>query len=281
MRSLAFTLKRGVNVVLFTRQLLGTQLPLLFQSKKIAYEVMLVQTNVIAVDDDYLALGSYNWLGKKHTKTKAETLVIESALLTSLFLDLGLQSGANQHCVSEYTLGEPANLSVISSHEQHRAHLIDLIQDAQSRVVICLPHIWSIANISFDFDRDTLNHLEQKQVELIFVCKIDDPRLDEFRQYFEQCYSLYISVITLDHIQTNTVIIDDDKICEGTINWFNDSQAHDTSILITVSVAVELVTHFNASHIGRKITEHFASPTLSSLSPSLSGGYYNEGSPSL
>ena len=266
--------------------------------QRVSYSETFTHSKILAVDNCLVALGSFNWLSIKndHSNTGTEgTIVCRGAVCEQIISDLWkhlknyrnyqfenfkniekFENNPLHHCAIEYDLDENSRLTYFPTLELHRAFIRNIFNVAMTRIIICSPFISSTGNFRDDIDHQLLQEASDRGVEIFFICSENDPYIREFQHFLGQLNSTNIHLILINNFHLKTVIIDDQKISEGSFNWLSAtrdrfSQYHnqETTFLVSGLKAKNLIEHFFQFEIGQSILmRHFSKPKLISKSKS-------------
>jgi hypothetical protein len=114
---------------------------------------------------------------------------------------------------------------------------------AKKRVIFCSPYISSKCNYQLDFSKELIKETLDRKVFVFFICRKEDYGLFGFREHIKDflnnstyihlsnlifiCFSNYLcknAIVEFPEIHFKTMIVDEDKISEGSFNWLSASR---------------------------------------------------------
>lgn len=236
-------------------------------------------SKILAVDDNLIAIGSFNWLSgidDRYPDNSNGSIVCCGDICTELKQELwkhikhyrDLQFGRfwqaekfernpDNSSSLEYKIKENSTLTYIPSLEQHQLFLQKIFTTAQHRIIICSPFISYNGVFAEDIHPGLLRQTAQRGVEIFFICLHDAPSLPKFREFLKLAHSPNIHLIPAAGFHLKTVIVDNQTITEGSFNWLSavrdstsDSHNHEVTLVVDGHMAKELIAHFYRSKLG-------------------------------
>lgn len=240
-------------------------------------------SKILMIDNRSIAIGSFDWLCALREQDSVAcdgTIVLTGSIDNIIFEDF--QNNLKDACdfftdtfptnkklrlikpntTTQYYRFQPDSLLAhISTTDGYKLHYVQSLQMAKKNIIICTPIITNFFLQNTDLKQ--LHYLDQNKVELIFICNKNDPKLKKFIDYLSYIGSTHIHVLTMNNLHLNTIIVDDNRISEGSFNWLSQEKQHHSTIEVSGDLAKNMVEQFYTSAVGKIIMEYIFSLPLS------------------
>ena len=108
----------------------------------------------------------------------------------------------------------------LSTLQQHREFIRQAFEDANERIVFCSPFINFDSRFLSDFTCERIQGALDRGVQVVFVIGVDR-YINRFKGHFESVNNHYLfRIICRSNFHNKTVIVDN-RIGEGSFNWFS------------------------------------------------------------
>ncbi len=240
-------------------------------------------SKILAVDKNYVAIGSFNWLSDFNSRYEFSangSLVCQGDYCRDLIEDLwrylkhsrNIQYGnfglvkrfeKNHNHYKSYKISQNSNseLTYLTNLEQYQEFFLHSFYQAKKRLIICSPFLSFTGGLIANINADILNYCSTKPVTITFVCNGNDKHLIQFQEYVKSLNMTNIQVITAQNFHLKTIIIDEEVIAEGSFNWLSaannkKSQFHNHEVTLVASgtFAKGLIDSFFATQFGSMLS---------------------------
>ncbi len=282
-------LRRGVSIYIYINDKndLDEQVETFLDDFDIFCEETYTHSKILAVDHQFVATGSFNWLAinSQYAPSEEGSLVYygpSSNLLIQEFwkhikyyrnlqflnddqLDEFEDNPANQRAIS-YSIEQDSRLTYLPTLEQHCTFLSESFSKTQQRLVICSPFISSSGNFELDINYRTLQNAIRREIEIYFVCSLESKNFLDFKNFLRKLNYSRLHLIPMRDIHLKTIIIDDHTIAEGSFNWLsaareedNPSHNHEVTLVVQGNMARKLIEQFYQSKVGKALLTNICS----------------------
>lgn len=251
--------------------------------KKVIVKKCFTLSKILGIDDFCIAIGSFNWLSGNtdHYSTASEgTIVLNGSICHDISQDIFNSLDDSSHALTDTSppLKKPKSIKTndstkyyraqnnsilkhITTTHEYKSHYIQSLQMATKNIIICTPIITDEFLQNTDLKR--LHYLDQNKVEVVFLCNQNDQHLKKIIDYLSFIGSTHIHVLTMKSLHLNTIIVDDNRISEGSFNWVSHEDQQHSTLEVSGVLAKNMVEQFYASAAGKLIVEYIISLPLS------------------
>jgi phosphatidylserine/phosphatidylglycerophosphate/cardiolipin synthase-like enzyme len=248
---------------------------------------------IIAVDKQFVAIGSFNWLTELTSSYRStnSSIVYRGEEATPLidhiwkvlvyyrnkqFMDFNYANYRRAYSFKRNPFNDDSFETVLDDQgskltyvpilEEHRRHVLDLFEKAKERIIILSPFIAKdpLSTYQRDFTRRLLSTVLQNNINVCFVClPMHWNKLDTSLDALSKTYS-NLKVISCENFHAKTIIVDNDIIAEGSFNWLSavrdetdDYHNHEATLICEGVKATKFITDFNQTKLGQDIIKLF------------------------
>tara|TARA_R110002110_G_scaffold415856_1_gene658390 strand:- start:31613 stop:33370 length:1758 start_codon:yes stop_codon:yes gene_type:complete len=276
-KEIASVRSTGIGVLFFNsdRKPCSPEVMNFIKKYNIMYEKIKSHSKVVAVDDDVIAVGSYNWLSSDGASYKDG--LNGSLVLLGEELCQGWHSqfrvffrqyihkihGNIEKTTSFKSIGttdmpvyfdqrDGSRLTYLPTLNAHRKFLDSIFNIAQTSLTICVPFINKNSGFLEDLPAKKFVKAANRGVNITIVCqeKYVSKLKDIYGSFLESHKN--ITLISKSNLHGKSIVIDECLIAEGSFNWMSASRSedspyynHEITIVCEGPMAKPLINDFN------------------------------------
>jgi len=227
-------------------------------------------SQILAVDNTMVGIGSFNWLSNFYGKYDA-TLVCYGVRGRDLSDYVWGYIGGYRNIWDgryhelpnceilddeELTYFEP-DFGYLDTREGHRAVIEEAFLMAEERIIIFSPFISE--QLLEEFLPEKICKTAARGVKIYFICSPDQIKAKGFDHFIqEKVNHPNVQLISREEIHAKTVMIDRSTLLEGSFNWLSASKntgKHEVTLLCRGNTAEKFIEEFERSELGRAVLE--------------------------